>query len=316
MEQDFKPRWEFVHGIFVEGVTLLAGRAKIGKSWLVYGTTLALATGGVALGKIEVERTGVLLLALEDGEHRPQDRFDHLLNGNEPPDNLHIYTEWPRLDEGGTEQLRVFLRMHSDVRAIFIDTLARIRPRRKVRGDLYMEDYGVGEALKGIAEEFGALICVVTHTRKAAAEDPLEEISGTMGLTGGVDNCIVLKRTRGSADAVLAVMGRDIRQEQEYALSFDAALTQWTIAGDASEFRMSKQRLDIINILRTERRRMTPTLVAAALNRDVNTIKQLIWKMGNEGVLRTEGGEYWYPHTNSNRDNCTNSDHSDNGECT
>lgn len=312
MQQHFTPRREFVYGIFVEGVTVFGGRAKIGKSWMIYGTSLALATGGVALGKVEVDQTGVLLLALEDGEQRLQDRFDRLLRGSEPPENLHIFTRWPRLDDGGKEQLREFLSVHSDVRAVFIDTLARIRPRRKSRGDLYMEDYAVGEALKEIAEEFHALICIVTHTRKAPAEDPLEEITGTMGLTGGVDNCIVLKRTRGQADGELAVMGRDIREEKEYALSFNPALTQWTIAGDANEFRMSKQRLDIINVLRVERRRISPAQVAGALNRDANAVKQLMWKMGNEGTLRSEGGEYWYPHTSSNRGNRGDSDDTDN----
>jgi hypothetical protein len=48
MQKEFIPRREFVPGIIVQGVTLLAAKAKIGKTWLVLGTGLALALGGKA----------------------------------------------------------------------------------------------------------------------------------------------------------------------------------------------------------------------------------------------------------------------------
>jgi len=66
-----EPRWA-VPGIIPEGVTLLGGAPKIGKSWLALGLSLAIASGGKALGSVEVEPGAVLYLALEDTGRRLQ----------------------------------------------------------------------------------------------------------------------------------------------------------------------------------------------------------------------------------------------------
>ena len=52
------------------------GGPKIGKSWLAFSVALAVASGGYALGGVTVgEPRPVLLLALEDGDRRLQDRI-------------------------------------------------------------------------------------------------------------------------------------------------------------------------------------------------------------------------------------------------
>ena len=66
MATDFpEPRWA-VPGIVAEGVTVLAGAPKVGKSWLGLGLVVATATGGKALGAIDVAAGPALYLALED----------------------------------------------------------------------------------------------------------------------------------------------------------------------------------------------------------------------------------------------------------
>ena len=63
MKEDLPPvRWA-VPGILPEGLSLLAGKPKLGKSWLALGLAVAKASGGVALGKIPVEQGEVLYLA-------------------------------------------------------------------------------------------------------------------------------------------------------------------------------------------------------------------------------------------------------------
>jgi len=292
MQREFVPRREFVPGIITEGISLLASKAKIGKTWLVLGTSLALATGGVALGKIHVEKTGVLLLALEDGPQRLQDRFSLLLDDKPAPDGLTIFTEWPRLDAGGAEQLDAFLSAHPDVKTVFVDTLAKIRPARRKGGDLYTEDYHIGEILKVTAEKHRVAIVIVYHTRKASADDPLDEIRDTVGLTGGVDNCLVLRRERGSADAVLYVSGRDIAEEKGYALKWDAVTTQWTVAGDASEYAASTARKQVLDALDGAPNGLTPTETARKLGKPLSAVKKLMWTMSNDGTLAVTDGRY------------------------
>src|SRR5918992_3521750 len=96
MAEDLPPvRW-VVPEILPEGVTFLAGKPKLGKSWMGLGLGIAVATGGVALGTKQVEQGEVLYLALEDNKRRIQNRLNKLLAGRPAPASLHITTAWPR----------------------------------------------------------------------------------------------------------------------------------------------------------------------------------------------------------------------------
>src|SRR5215207_462541 len=70
MDMELEPIRYIVPGYIAEGLTLLAGKGKIGKSYLLLGTAIAIATGGVAFGTIPVEEGDVLYLALEDNKRR------------------------------------------------------------------------------------------------------------------------------------------------------------------------------------------------------------------------------------------------------
>lgn len=59
------------------------------------------------------------------------------------------------------------------------DALAKVRDPRKKDQGLYDADYAAMAGLK-----FGIAIVVVHHLRKMDADDPLDQISGTTGLTG------------------------------------------------------------------------------------------------------------------------------------
>jgi RecA-family ATPase len=83
-------RWG-VRGVLPEGVTLLAGKPKLGKSWLALGLCVAVAAGGVALGTRQVEQGEVLYLALEDNRRRLHKRLGKMLCGP-APDGLEIAT--------------------------------------------------------------------------------------------------------------------------------------------------------------------------------------------------------------------------------
>ena len=79
MSKQLPPIKFIVPGIIAEGCTILAGKGKIGKSWLVMGLATAVASGGYALGSIKCEQGSVLYLALEDNERRLQSRISQLL---------------------------------------------------------------------------------------------------------------------------------------------------------------------------------------------------------------------------------------------
>jgi RecA-family ATPase len=179
-------RW-VVPGILPEGVTFLAGKPKMGKSWMGLDLSIATATGGVALGTKRVERGEALYLALEDNRRRIQNRLNKLLVGRPAPASLRIATEWPRLDEGGADLLNDWLAVHPHARLVIVDTLAMLKPRASGKRSAYDEDREAVGPLGPIAAEHGAAILLVHHLREAESDDPLDMITGSVGLTSGVD---------------------------------------------------------------------------------------------------------------------------------
>ena len=75
LAHDFPKQRYAVPGLIAEGANLLAGSPKLGKSWLALNIASAVAYGGRALDKVDVERGEALYLALEDPPRRLQQRL-------------------------------------------------------------------------------------------------------------------------------------------------------------------------------------------------------------------------------------------------
>ncbi len=312
------PKWAVKNTIPV-GVSLLVGPPKIGKSWLTYSLSIAVATGGRALGSIEVEQGEALYLALEDNRRRLQSRLQKLLSAEQTPpaglENLHLFTEWERINEGGLRRLETWMKEHPNTRLIVIDTLEKMRPRRRSGGNIYADDYAACEELKSFADAYGVAVLIVHHTRKGMGDDAVEAVSGSYGLTGGVDGVITLKRERGRGDASLFITGRDVN-EQDLALGWNAELCLWSILGDADEYRLSAERAAVVDALRTAKRAMTPKeLSDVGVGTSYSSLKKTMWTMAKAGQLNNiEGGKYLPISGNSGNSsnstppvNCSNS---------
>jgi hypothetical protein len=248
--------------------------------------SIAVATGGVALGTKQVEQGEVLYLALEDNKRRIQNRLNKLLAGRPAPASLHITTDWPRLDEGGDETLDDWVAVHSDARLVIVDTMARLKPHASGRRSQYDEDRDAVDPLGPIANDHNVAIVLVHHLREAESDDPLDMIHGSAGLTGGVDGALVLKRKRGQADAYLHVDGRDIENPAELALKWDAEAATWTIMGDAEEYRKSETRRAIVKVLEEADEPLGPKDVAELLDMPENRIKQRLYQMSKDGEVK------------------------------
>jgi hypothetical protein len=297
MAMDFpEPRWA-VPGILAEGVTLLAGAPKIGKSWLSLNVSAAVAAGGKALGKLDVEGGDVLYLALEDNPRRLQSRLGKVLAGQGASERLTFAIACEALPAGGSDRIAAWLDQHPDARLVVVDVFARVRGSAPQNMSSYDADYLAMGALKRLADRYGVAILVVHHTRKAGSEDFLDAVSGTNGLAGAADAVLVLRRARGKADAELHITGRDV-EEAEYALDFDPRYGTWQLLdGPASDYTLGDTRKAILDHLRTVTAG-TPKAIAEALGLDHNAVKQRLWRMAKDGQLDTDGsGTYFLPIT-------------------
>jgi AAA domain len=288
----FNPIKYVVPGIFVEGLTLLAGKPKVGKSWLLLHAALAVARGGFTLGEIHCIEGDVLYCALEDNERRLQSRITKLLNSSQGwPKGFFYCCELPRLGGGGAEHIRNWIMSVRQPRLVVIDTLAMVRALKKIDESNYQSDYLALLELRELASEFGIAIPVSHHLRKQEADDPFDTISGTLGLTGAVDSMLVLKRDS-YGGYVLHGKGRDLI-EVEKALTFDRDACLWRVEGDAAPIRRSSERTAILNAIAETSEPLTPTDIAAATCMPVQNVKFLLRKLLDEGAIEKAGyGKY------------------------
>src|SRR3989440_12973648 len=288
-------RWA-IPEILPEVLTLLAGKPKLGKSWLALSAALSIASGGVALGVQPVTQGDVLYLALEDNARRLQARTRQLLSSmRSVPGGIHFALDWPRLGEGGLASLEDYLKAHSSVRLVVIDTWARVAPPSgECRRSQYEGDYEALIPLKQLADTYRVSILAVHHLRKTGSSDVLDEITGSIGMTGAVDGTLILKRERGQAEASLFVTGRDIEREQQLAMSFDATTALWSVIGNAEEVGRTRARQEIIDLLREQGTDgMTPREIADALEKNYHTTRSILRKMEETGEVTRLHGRYF-----------------------
>jgi 5S rRNA maturation endonuclease (ribonuclease M5) len=214
----FEPIKYLVPMLIPEGLTMLAGKPKLGKSWMVLDIALAVAAGRYALGDFKLEEGDVLYAALEDNDRRLRARVERILTQTSKtwPERLTLATQWRRLDAGGVADAKEWAASVKKSRLIIFDTLAGVRPDRSNKDTMYEGDYRALRELQAWAGESGICIVVLHHTRKMESEDPVDSVSGTLGLTGCVDTIAVLART--GKGTTLYVRGRDV-EEQEKAVS-------------------------------------------------------------------------------------------------
>jgi AAA domain len=92
-----------VPGLIPEGLTILAGKPKIGKSWMALDVAIGVADKKDVLGGLHVAQGDVLYCCLEDNPRRLQRRITKLISpfGEKWPERLTLATRWRRLDRGG-----------------------------------------------------------------------------------------------------------------------------------------------------------------------------------------------------------------------
>ena len=253
----YEPVSFVVDDLLPQGLHLLAGAPKIGKSWLALWLCLC-AAQGKPLWTFATCPCEVLYLCLEDSFQRIQSRLFDLTE--DAPANVHFTTNSDTLGKGLEEQLRAFLSEHPDTVLVIIDTLQMIRGAGY--DNTYANDYRDLSVLKHIADTHGIAILLVHHLRKMNDDDPMNMISGTTGLSGATDSNFVLRKSqRREITATLYCTGRDIPY-RELALEFDGEDHVWKLLSDDCE--QKEQPNERILFLLSELLRRQPEISAPA----------------------------------------------------
>lgn len=230
-----------VEGLIPQGLSVLSGSSKIGKSWLVLWLGIQVARGN-HIWEFKTHKCDVLYLCLEDTYARIQSRLYQLTD--EAPPELRIATTSYQIGCGLEQQIEQYLTDYPMTKLVIIDTFQKVRESKSISGKngMYAGDYDDISALKGISDQYGIAVVVVHHVRKLRdANDPFNEVTGSTGITGAADTSFILKRSRSSETGTLLATGRDIAY-QELTLKFNKGSHLWELV----------ERKDMDNIRREE----------------------------------------------------------------
>ena len=225
----YDPTPFLVDELIPEGLHILAGAPKIGKSWLALWLCLCVSQGQ-PLWNFATTQGEVLYLSLEDSFQRIQTRLFDLTE--DAPSTLHFAIMADTLKHGLEQQIEQFLTEHPDTKLVVIDTLQRVRSTGN-DSNLYANDYQDIGLLKQLADKRHIAILLIHHLRKLHDDDPMNMISGSTGLSGAADSTFVLQKNSRLANiASLHCTGRDI-PDRTLKLEFGEEDHIWKLLEDS-----------------------------------------------------------------------------------
>jgi hypothetical protein len=297
----FIPPRQVIPGIVHSGVTILAGGPKVGKSFFCLQAAQAVAHGGAAFGSVRCDAGEALGLFLEDGGGRIQSRLRRLdqadPRGDLSTDKLHYVFDLPpavKKDRRlfADRVLRPLTERMPNLSLVIVDTLTKIRPRAGGKNqNLYEVDYDAIEPFQMLAKERQVAVVFVHHTRKQLSEDPLEEVSGTLGLTGSADSVLVLKRKRFERRGVLSIISRDIG-EAALSVDYDESTNVWSIVGPADQLAIEEEQQEILGILAERHQGMEPHQIGREIGKTASGARKVLKRMVDLGLVTQDGARF------------------------
>ena len=230
MDMRLAPTKFCIDTLLPQGICILGGAPKIGKSWLVLDLCVRIAKGET-VWNLKTNKGTVLYLCLEDTLRRIQERLNSITD--DVPTEAYFTTTAHTLADGLCDDIRSFVNEHPDTVFIAVDTFQVIRGHASDTS--YGNDYEDLRKLKTLADELNITLLLVHHLRKQSDSDPLNKISGTTGISGAVDAIFVLdKSKRSENNATLVATGRDI-EYRELEIKFNKSEHVWELVSDSVE---------------------------------------------------------------------------------
>ncbi len=230
MDTRLEPTKFCIDTLLPQGITILGGAPKIGKSWWVLDLCVRIAKGE-SVWNMPTTKGTTLYLCLEDTLRRVQERLNCITD--DVPSNAFFATAAHTLAEGLCDEIRAFVSEHPDTVFVAIDTFQIVRGGGVDTS--YGNDYDEIRQMKQLADELNISLLLVHHLRKQGDSDPLNKLSGTTGIVGAVDSVFVLdKSKRGENLATLVCTGRDIEHRQ-LELRFSDKDYVWELKSDSRE---------------------------------------------------------------------------------
>ena len=282
-----------IDGILPVGLSILASKPKVGKSWLALQIANCISVGGKLFGQESFisQRGEIIYLALEDDISRLKNRCEK--QGSYPTGVYYTKKQgYPKIGNGFEQQLRKDIEMLSSPKLVVVDTLTKVSPLRQSMS--YQEDYQLIETLQKIHVLYPKLaVLLVHHQRKESSNDNTDTLIGTTGLSGSVDNLLFLKKEHGRT--TLSTTGKDVN-EQNLALRFDKTKGTWQYLGNEEELHLLGNQGQILEAIQKHNAE-TRSEIEQLVEMNNNVLKTTLNRLVNKNILKIlgkKGREYKY----------------------
>ncbi|HYT46050.1 MAG TPA: AAA family ATPase [Methylomirabilota bacterium] len=270
--------------------TALVGPPKIGKSFLTENIIIAVARGHNALGYLATVQCPILWLSVEDKELRIQNRIGRMINPRLTlPYTIEVEYHWRPFDQGGLGALEDWSKIHPGG-LIVIDPVTAILPTGSGSKSLYRNEYEASLTLTKLAIDYEVTILGVSHSNKGKHENAWDEISGSTGVSAGMENVLIMRRTTNKHEVKLFVDGRDIADPRTHLLSFDVTTLTWKYEGEYHKTFQAEKQVEIYNLLKTIKGGLTIKNIAKKLQRNLYSTRILVSRMKEKGELEMQAG--------------------------
>jgi hypothetical protein len=139
----------------------------------------------------------------------------------------------PGIGTGLLEEIDRHMVAYPTTSLIVIDTFEHIRNRDTTKQTLYSADYSDIKSLRQLTSKYEMTLLLVHHTRKMHDDnDPINNVSGSTGLTGATDGNWVLEKTKRTENhAKLTIDNRDT-EGFCFDLKFNSDTCHWEYVGN------------------------------------------------------------------------------------
>lgn len=284
-----KPRW-VVPDLLPVGLASLAGRPKLGKSWLALQLAVSVATGGRFLD-VPVEQGPVIYLALEDAPRRLKGRLERLKAPVGAP--IHFHTAWLPLNAEGAGLSDLQSEMNAlQPRFVVIDTLTRA-----CSGGIDWNDLGpvtgLLSELQHVAQLSDCCVLTIDHHKKPSgmSNNAVDDMLGSTAKAAVIDTVWGLYRDRDKRNGTLHVTGRDV-DETQLAIEFDGLTCCWQPGTDGRNVAATEAEGEILRALTDLEGEADAHLIAGFLDKSRQGVAKVLQRMETQGKLcsRLKGG--------------------------
>jgi hypothetical protein len=197
-EQPSVPRRWLVQSLIANGLTILGGSPKSGKSYLAYALALAVATGGRWCGHWEVESGKVVFVALEDDPDETHHRLEELAGEMRVARGqlffVHGEQAMPNFDAGALGWIEGTLQ-HHEPRLLIIDPLSYLYVLKR-SGSQFEETKDMLFPLRWLGRKYACAIVCIDHRRKRSRDDVtvFDTLHGSIAKQAVADGLLMIDR--------------------------------------------------------------------------------------------------------------------------